>query len=102
MTNLEIQEKDIVGLSPQVQYKLPPRRTREIPLKRYEPEYEPRQSRYPVANIVKGSFTQETQAFSTTIYSTRIPNTVKEAQKDEKWREAMAAKIKALQQNQTR
>ena len=67
-----------------------------VPPKQYEPEYEPRQSKYPVANLVKGSLSQEAQAFSTTIYSAKFPNTEEEAQKDEKQREAIQEEMRAV------
>ncbi|VFQ73154.1 unnamed protein product [Cuscuta campestris] len=55
-------------------YVLPPRKNRGIPPVRYELEYIPRNSRYPVADLVRGSVSQ---ALHTS--SHEVPRTVDEA-----------------------
>ncbi|KAH6817869.1 shaggy-like protein kinase 32 [Perilla frutescens var. frutescens] len=59
-------------------YVLPARTTRGIPSKRYSPEHQPRSSKYPVANLVKGNLSEEAKAFS--VCSENIPRTTHEAQ----------------------
>ena len=48
---------------------LPPRRNRGVPPKRYSLECESRASRYPVANLVRGSMLKEARAFMTDLYT---------------------------------
>ena len=89
------------GVQPQEKYMLPPRSTRGVPPKRYEPEYQPRRSRYPVANVDRGSLSQMAKAFNAVLYSEKIPRTLEEAQESQVWREAMQVEMQALEKNNT-
>ena len=71
-------------------YVLPFRSTRGIPAKRYSPEKIGKKSRYGVANFVQGNLTKMARAFEVALYEEKeIPQTVEEAMKHKKWREAM-------------
>ena len=62
-------------------YMLPPRSNRGISPRRYSPEHQSRASRYPVANLVRGSMTNEARAFvafMTALYTEGIPKGVQE------------------------
>ena len=83
----------------QERYLLSHRSTRGIPPKRYEPEYKPQRSRYPVANVVKGSMSCEAKAFTAVVDSEIIPRTVEEAQRCPEWGEAMKVEMNALEKN---
>ena len=85
----------------QYKYTLPPRSNRGVPPKRYEPEYKPRNTRYPMANMVRGSISQEARVFNTMIYSSNVPKTLEEAQKSHEWRQAMQVEMDALEKNRT-
>ena len=61
---------------------LPPRTTRGIPPKRYDPDYEARRSRYPIESPGKGNMSQSALAFNTALYATKVPTTVEEALAD--------------------
>ncbi|KAJ8765494.1 hypothetical protein K2173_014616 [Erythroxylum novogranatense] len=82
-------------------YTLPPRSTRGVPPKRYIPEHEPGSSRYPVANLVRGSLTEIANAFATTLYTEDTPRTVEDAMSNPEWREAMGIEMDALEKNGT-
>lgn len=77
-------------------YQLPPRSTKGIPPKRYDPEFE--------AQILKysnRSLTQSAIAFNTTLYSTDIPKTSEEALKSKEGKKAMEEEFSALIKNET-
>uniref|UniRef100_A0A803MT07 Uncharacterized protein n=1 Tax=Chenopodium quinoa TaxID=63459 RepID=A0A803MT07_CHEQI len=82
-------------------YKLPPRSTRGVPPKRYDPEFKARRSKYPVQQVSDENVSETTIAFMASLYSTTIPKNADEALKDEKWRKAMEEEYRALQQNET-
>src|SRR3989442_15085258 len=87
MTGLDSSAPNPAGLEEEIEaqekYTLPPRSNRGIPPKRYEPDYEPRKTKYPVANLVRGSISTKRKTFNTALYSTSIPKTVEEAQENE-------------------
>ena len=74
MPNVEIQNK----------YELPPRSTRGIQSKRYDPEFEAQRSRYPVSRESNKTLSQTTMAFNTSLYSNIVPKNVEEAFRDPK------------------
>ncbi|KAJ0617795.1 putative RNA-directed DNA polymerase [Helianthus annuus] len=82
-------------------YSLPPRANRGVPPKRYSPEKETRNSRYPVANMVNGNLSNNAKAFVASLYTEQIPNSVKEAQGKKNWEEAMEVEMRALMKNNT-
>ena len=82
-------------------YELPPRSTRGIPPKRYDPEFESQRSKYPVNKARVGILSIQAKTFNTTLYSEDIPNTTEEALRSENWRSAMEEEINALIRNNT-
>ena len=80
---------------------LPPRRNRGVPPRRYSSEHQPRASRYPVANLVRGSMTNEAKAFMTALYTEEILRNVLQAKSNREWKEAMEAEMEALAKNGT-
>ncbi|KAJ0625451.1 putative RNA-directed DNA polymerase [Helianthus annuus] len=82
-------------------YVLPPRANRGVPPKRYSPEKESRNSNYPVANIARGSLSQEAKAFVSSLYSEHTPTNVKQALESENWKKAMRTEMEALMKNDT-
>ncbi|KAJ0876890.1 putative RNA-directed DNA polymerase [Helianthus annuus] len=82
-------------------YSLPPRSNRGVPPKRYSPERETRNSRYPVANMVNGNLSNSAKAFVASLYTEQISNSVKEAQGKKNWEEAMEVEMRALMKNNT-
>ena len=82
-------------------YILPPQSTRGIPPKRYDPDYETKRSKYPVDGPREENMSQSALAFNATLYTTEIPDTVKEALKSDHWRKAMEEEINALKRNDT-
>uniref|UniRef100_A0A803KYB0 Reverse transcriptase Ty1/copia-type domain-containing protein n=1 Tax=Chenopodium quinoa TaxID=63459 RepID=A0A803KYB0_CHEQI len=75
--------------SEQNRYELPPRSTREVPPRRYDPEYEDQRSRYPIEIISTENLSSTSIAFNASLYSADIPKNVEEAVKNEKWKQAM-------------
>uniref|UniRef100_A0A803LV14 Integrase catalytic domain-containing protein n=1 Tax=Chenopodium quinoa TaxID=63459 RepID=A0A803LV14_CHEQI len=82
-------------------YELPPRRTRGVPPKRYDPEYEDSRSRYPIGKISNENLASNAIAFTASLYSTEIPKTVEEALASKDWRKAMEDEYLALEKNET-
>ncbi|XP_071704000.1 uncharacterized protein [Rutidosis leptorrhynchoides] len=82
-------------------YVLPQRINRGVPPKRYSPKNENQRSRYPIANIVLGNLSSEAQKFNSVLYSKKIPNTVEQALKSEKWRKAREEEMEALKKSDT-
>ena len=82
-------------------YELPPRSTRGIPPKRYDPEFESQRSKYPVNKAREGNLSIQAKNFNTALYSKDIPNTTEEALRNENWRSAVEDEINALIQNNT-
>lgn len=70
-------------------YQLPPRSTRGVPPRRYDPEYEAQRSKYPVERISNENLSSTAMAFTVSVYSNDIPKTVEEALGNEKWKQAM-------------
>lgn len=85
----------------QTKYVLPPRSTRGVPPRQYISEHKPGSSRYPVANLVRGSLTDTARAFVAAIYADDTPKTVEEAMKNVDWRNAMHVEMSALEKNGT-
>ncbi|KAJ0939464.1 putative RNA-directed DNA polymerase [Helianthus annuus] len=81
-------------------YVLPPRANRGVPPKRYSPERETRNSRYPTSNMVDGNLSNSAKAFVNSLYSEQIPTSVKEAQGKKNWKEAMETEMRALMKKQ--
>uniref|UniRef100_A0A803LQS3 Reverse transcriptase Ty1/copia-type domain-containing protein n=1 Tax=Chenopodium quinoa TaxID=63459 RepID=A0A803LQS3_CHEQI len=75
--------------SEQNRYELPPRSTRGVPPRRYDPEYEDQRSRYPIERISTENLSSTAIAFNASLYSADIPKNVEEAVKNEKWKQAM-------------
>ena len=67
-------------------YELPPRKTRGVPPKRYDPEYEAKRSRYLADRNNVESLAQMALAFNASLYSNKIPRNVEEALQDPKWK----------------
>lgn len=82
-------------------YELPPRSTRGVPPKRYDPEFESQRSRYPIEPTDRESLSHSTVAFNTSLYSNTLPRTTEEAHRDLKWKKAMEEEIMALKKNET-
>uniref|UniRef100_A0A803MX05 Retroviral polymerase SH3-like domain-containing protein n=1 Tax=Chenopodium quinoa TaxID=63459 RepID=A0A803MX05_CHEQI len=82
--------------SEQNRYELPPRSTRGVPPRRYDPEYEDQRSRYPIERISTESLSSTAIAFNASLYSADIPKNVEEAVKNEKWKQAMEEEYQAL------
>ncbi|KAJ9542010.1 LOW QUALITY PROTEIN: hypothetical protein OSB04_028516 [Centaurea solstitialis] len=82
-------------------YVLPPRANRGVPPKRYSPEKETKNCRYPMANIAKGNLSKEAKAFVSSLYSEEIPSNVEQALKSRRWNDAMEEEMKALTKNNT-
>ena len=101
----EIVYDDVLNDIPNVdltnRYELPPRSTRGIPSKRYDPDFEAQKSRYPVQKVSEENMSQTAIAFTASLYSSNIPKTTKEALNDERWRQAMEDEYSALQKNET-
>ena len=82
-------------------YKLPPRSTRGVPPRRYDPDFEAQHSRYPVNKESDIVLSQTVRAFNASLYSNSVPKNVKEALKDSRWRKVMEEEIAALDKNET-
>lgn len=80
-------------------YVLPPRTTRGVPPKMYDPNYEAKRSRYPIETPREGNMSQSALEFNATIYGTKLPNNIEEALENDNWRKAMEEEISALQKN---
>uniref|UniRef100_A0A803KYP7 Uncharacterized protein n=1 Tax=Chenopodium quinoa TaxID=63459 RepID=A0A803KYP7_CHEQI len=72
--------------SEQNRYELPPRSTRGVPPRRYDPEYEDQRSRYLIERISTENLSSTAIAFNASLYSADIPKNVEEAVKNEKWK----------------
>ena len=79
--------------SERASYTLPPRTTRGVPPKRYDPDYEAQQSRYPVGTSDRENMSQSALAFNAALYSTKLPDIVEEALATDHWRKAMEEEI---------
>ena len=77
-------------------YELPPQRTRGIPPKRYDPEFEAQRSKYPMSRENNEVLSQTTTAFNTSLYSNSVPKIFEEALKDPRWKKAMKEEISSL------
>lgn len=62
-------------------YVLPPRSTRGILPRRYDPEFESRRSKYPISNIVESKLSKKVFSFHTAVCSDNISRNVDEALK---------------------
>lgn len=82
-------------------YVLPPRKNRGIPPIRYEPDYVPRTSRYPVDHSKTSRLSETAMTFQTSLYKVQVPKTVDEAKKHPQWMEAMQVEMDALERNKT-
>uniref|UniRef100_A0A2N9IBP1 Integrase catalytic domain-containing protein n=1 Tax=Fagus sylvatica TaxID=28930 RepID=A0A2N9IBP1_FAGSY len=80
---------------------LPNRVTRGKPKVSYEPVLNSK-SKYPINNYVSyHRLSKESMAFVNQLSVISIPNSVQEALKDPRWKEAMSEEMKALQKNST-
>ncbi|XP_071740022.1 uncharacterized mitochondrial protein AtMg00820-like [Rutidosis leptorrhynchoides] len=59
-------------------------------------------SRYPIANIAYGNLSNAAHKFNSALYSKKIPATVDQAMKSDKWRKAMEKEMEALKKSDTR
>lgn len=66
-------------------YVLPPWENRGVPPKRYFPEKDSRNSKYPMENIAKARLTDDANAFVSSVYDEQIPTTVQQALTSKKW-----------------
>ena len=82
-------------------YELPPRSTRGVPLKRYDPEFEAQRSRYPNHKGSNEALYQTAMAFNTYLCSSHIPKKVEEALRDPKWKREIEKEFSALYRNET-
>ena len=82
-------------------YELPPRSTRGVPPKRYDPEFESQHSRYPTNRGNDGNLSQTTIAFNISLYYNVLPKTTEEALRDPKWKRAMEEESFSLNKNET-
>ena len=98
---IENNSDDVVNVDIPNWYELSPRRTRGIPPRRYDPEFEAQRSRYPVNKENNESLSQTAMAFNSTLYSSDVPRNIEEALRDLKWRKAMKEEISALDKNET-
>lgn len=100
-TNTTTETNTIPSCSVPNRYQLPPRSTRGVPPRRYDPEYEAQRSKYPIERISNENLSSTAMAFTASLYSTDIPKTVEEALGNEKWKQAMEDEYSALQRNKT-
>ena len=95
---------DVLNDMPNVEipnrYELPPRSTRGIPPRIYDPEFEAQRSRYPVNRENNKALSQTAVAFNTSVYSSIVPNNVVKALRDPNWKRAMEEEISALGKNE--
>ena len=63
-------------------YELPPRSTRGIPPKLYDPEYEAQRSRYPISRDSDKNLSQTAMAYNVAIYSNTVLRNIEEALQD--------------------
>ena len=77
---------------------MPPRSTRGIPPKRYDPEFETQISRYPVSKESNENPSHSAMAFNTALYSNNVPKNVEEALQDpsgkRQWRKKYSPSIR--------
>jgi hypothetical protein len=83
-------------------YELPPRSTRGIPPRRYDPDFEAQRSGYPVNRESNQVLSQSALAFNTSLYSNDIPRNVEEALQDQKWKKKSWALTKMKHGNSAR
>lgn len=80
---------------------LPDRVTRGIPKVNYEPVLNSK-TKYPMSNFVSyHRLSKECESFVNQLSVVSIPNSVQEALRDTRWREAMNEEMKSLQKNST-
>lgn len=65
-------------------YELPPRSTRVVPPRRYDPEFESQRSHYPIGKGNDERLFQTVVAFNAALYSSSLPRTTEEALCDPK------------------
>ncbi|CAO2841169.1 unnamed protein product [Amaranthus hypochondriacus] len=82
-------------------YKLPPRSTRGVPPKRYDPDYEAHRSKYPINAEMPSGMSASAKAFNAVLYSKHVPKSAKEALAKPEWKHAMEDEIEALEKNRT-
>ena len=82
-------------------YDFPPRSTRGIPPRRYDPEFESQRSRYPINQENQEHLSQMAVAFNASLYSGNLPKNTDYALSDPKWKKAMEEEILALKRNET-
>lgn len=92
---------DTVTVSMPNRYDLPPRSTRGVPAKRYDPEFEAQRSRYPITRESSEGLSQTAMAINTSLYSNDVPKNVEEALCDPRWKKTMEEEIAALDKNET-
>ncbi|CAL5428100.1 unnamed protein product [Camellia sinensis] len=95
-----IPEEHEVNLDPK-QKLLPARVTRGIPKATYEPVLNS-QPKYPMSNFVSyHQLSKDCASFVNQLSAVSIPNSVQEALRDPRWKEAMNEEMKSLQKNST-
>jgi Reverse transcriptase (RNA-dependent DNA polymerase) len=83
-------------------FKLPPRKNRGQPPKRYVPEDDTSIERYPIAKYTTiGHLSEPLKGFVNQLSSIVVPRTLEEAVKDKKWINAMNMEMDALKRNNT-
>ena len=73
---------DVPNVEISNRYELPPRSTRGLPPRRYEPEFEAQRSRYRVNKENNQALSQTTVAFKTSLYSNTVPNNVEDSRSE--------------------
>ena len=82
-------------------YELPPRNTRGVLPRRYDPQFESQRSRYPISRDETSNMAHTTVAFMTSLYSNFLTLITKEALRDLRWQKAMKDEITTLKKNNT-
>lgn len=76
---------------------LPPRSVRGILPRRDDSYHLSKYSKYPIANMAKGSLSTFAQAYSAAVYSKQLPKNVQETLGHKEWKDAMNVQMGALE-----
>lgn len=80
---------------------LPARKTKGIPPVWFEAEYNPKENRYPVANLARSILTPTANAFAAVVYNLDVPRTIEVALVNPEWCKPMRVEMEALEKNMT-
>ena len=98
---IDISNHDVPSVDIPRRYELPPRSTRGVSPKRYDPEFESERSQYPTNRGSNENLSQTATAFNTSLYANVQPKTTEEALQDPKWKKATKEEITTLEKNKT-